>query len=125
MNLLLDTHILLWWLADDKQLSSDARELIQSTEHAKFISTATLWEIRIKEMIGKLTINADLAATMLDLPFEHLPIMPEHALSLIELPNLHRDPFDRMLISQCLCEKLVLLTHDKRLADYPISCVLV
>lgn len=118
MRLLLDTHIVIWALSEPDRLSAEAKALIQSADQL-FVSSGSIWEMAIKESIGKLEI--DLEATMAELTgmgvFE-LPISWQHAKHVQELPYHHRDPFDRLLIAQAICEPLILLSHDKIFSEY-------
>ena len=126
MKLLLDTHILLWWLTDDGKLSEKARQLIIDPDNGILISHASLWEIQIKTMSGKLT--ADLEVILQQLPannFQQLAIQANHFLALAKLPPLHQDPFDRLLIAQANHELLQLLTHDKNVSAYSSAIILV
>jgi PIN domain nuclease of toxin-antitoxin system len=126
MKLLLDTHILLWWLNDDERLSANARQIIQNPDNAIYVSHVSLWEIQIKTMTGKL--NADLEVIIQQLPknsFQQLPTHASHILTLAKLPLLHQDPFDRMLIAQAISEPLHLMTHDKNVSLYNESIILV
>lgn len=117
-GLLLDTHILLWWLADDPKLPAWAREAIADPETPCFVSAATLWEIGIKRDLGKLDAP-DVSATLVaEEGFLALPISLEHAERAAALPPIHRDPFDRMLIAQAHSEALRLVTVDGRFAEY-------
>jgi len=115
--LLLDTHLLLWALTQPARLKSRVRSLID--EHEVFVSSASIWEISIKSSLGKLEANPHLvlqsvAASGMRL----LPISGEHAAKVFELPNLHRDRFDRLLLAQALCDALTLLTDDAALGPY-------
>jgi PIN domain nuclease of toxin-antitoxin system len=118
MRILLDTHIYLWWLEDHIKLSLKARELIQSADEV-YISSASIWEGAIKISIGKL--DADLASLAQQISlngFIELPISAKHAAHLAQLPNHHRDPFDRMLVAQAVTEPLRLLSSDTQVAQY-------
>ena len=126
MNLLIDTHILLWWLNDDKRLPEKAKHLIQQPLNDVYISHISLWEIQIKIMTGKL--RADLDAILKQLPennFIELPSRTNHIIALSQLPMHHQDPFDRMLIAQAISEPLHLITHDKNVALYSDLILLV
>lgn len=123
MNLLLDTHALLWWLADDPQLSQEARSAIADPDNAVFLSAVVVWEIRIKEAIGKLDIPSDFAEVLAGQPFSELPVTVEHANALAGLPALHRDPFDRMLVAQATAERLTVVTRDVDIPRYGIATV--
>jgi PIN domain nuclease of toxin-antitoxin system len=126
MKLLLDTHILLWWLDDDKKLSEFGRQFIQNPDNDVYVSHASLWEIQIKNMSGKL--NASVETIIQQLPvnnFQQFSVHTDHILNLAKLPPHHQDPFDRMLVSQALSEPLHLITHDKNVSLYSESIVLV
>jgi PIN domain nuclease of toxin-antitoxin system len=123
MNLLLDTHILLWWLDDHPSLSSKARTLIGGGRHRVFISTVSLWEISIKKSLGKLIIPEDFEYVVAKQEMQFLPLKPEHAYKILDLPMHHRDPFDRMLIAQAQYEKFTLITSDACFSDYTISII--
>jgi len=121
MRLLLDTHVLLWWLEDNEALSPDVRSAIADPENLVHVSSATVWEMAIKSALGKLELPADWVEVLEGEPFRQLPITWEHARKIEELPAVHRDPFDRMLIAQSIVENLVLVTHDHLLSRYGIS----
>lgn len=118
MNLLLDTHTLLWWLAGAVELPKKARELVSDPGNLVFVSAASVWEIRIKQALGKVTVPPSFKEALAAEAFERLPIRIEHAHAVHELPPLHKDPFDRMLVAQAVCEELNLLTHDRQLQRY-------
>ena len=112
MRVLLDTHLLLWWLTDDPTLSAEARTLISDPETTVFISAVTMWEIWLKESLGKLRLPPDFETRMTEEAFENLPLTFQHTRQVASLPWRHRDPFDRMLVAQARCENLLLLTAD-------------
>lgn len=117
MRLLLDTHLLLWALAAPSKLPAAARKQIESAD--VFASAASIWEISIKAALGKLDADpAEILAAIEPAGFEALPITGTHAAKVVELPPLHKDPFDRMLVAQALCEPLILLTNDEVLRPY-------
>jgi len=118
VRILLDTHIYLWWLEDSPSLSHAARTMIGDAE-VVYVSSASLWEAIIKIGLGKLEANPeDLVAGISASGFEPLPITAEHTLALSHIANLHKDPFDRMLLSQALAEPLRLVTADRVLQSY-------
>ncbi len=125
MQYLIDTHILLWWLAGDERLSAPAQEIIGKSDHIIYVSSASLWEISIKKSLGKLQLNYDLEKVLKENDFTILSITQNHACSIEALPPHHRDPFDRMLITQAMCEKIQLITHDKELAVYGAHVMIV
>jgi PIN domain nuclease of toxin-antitoxin system len=124
MNLLLDTHVFLWAIDDDPRLSKAARAAIIDGNNIVFVSAATAWEISIKKAIGKLTVPQGNYLDELRLHrFTPLPITTEHALAVADLPQHHRDPFDRLLIAQAQMEKLTLVTGDIRIKQYAVQMI--
>lgn len=121
MNLLLDTHILLWWLTQNPQLDPAISTLIEHPNTAVWTSAVVIWEIRIKQSLGKLSIPDSFRNTLLNQGFIELPITAEHADHVHTLPLHHRDPFDRLLIAQAQKEKFTLATHDKQFKAYDIK----
>lgn len=111
---------MLWALSSPERLSERARKAVASPRHAVFVSAASCWEVEIKYGLGKLKVPNDLEAQIVDRRFLELPIRARHARALRELPLLHRDPFDRMLVAQALVEDLVLLTADDAVAAYHV-----
>jgi len=124
MNLLLDTHVLLWWLDDNPTLLIKAKEAIADGGNMVFVSVATIWEIRIKHALGKLKIPANFRNVLEQQAFEMLSITADHAHLIGELPAHHRDPFDRMLIAQALFEGFTLITRDSRFKRYKVSTIM-
>lgn len=120
MNLFLDTHILLWWLDDNHSLSKQARDAIATTDNLIFISVAVIWEIRIKQALGKLEIPPDFMIILKQQGFEILSITANHAYKVGDLPMHHRDPFDRLLITQAMEEGLTIMTHDRVFKKYGV-----
>lgn len=120
MTLLLDTHVLLWWLDDPKRLSRAARRAIQDGSNPVYISAAVAWEITIKKALGKLDAPDDLEDAIEANRFLSLPITIPHALAVRSLPHHHRDPFDRILIAQALHEGFRLVNRDSEIAKYPV-----
>ena len=118
MRTLLDTHLLLWWLEGSPRLSAQAGETIRDPENTVFVSAVSLWEIWLKQSLGKLRLPADFTERLAAESFESLPLMAAHTRQVALLPWRHRDPFDRMLVAQAQVEKLVLLTADEALAAY-------
>lgn len=121
MRLLLDTHVLLWWLANDPSLLGDTKAVISDPATSVFVSAATAWEIAIKQALGKLEAPSDLERQIQLNRFEPLSITIAHAYSAGTLPRHHDDPFDRMLVAQALAETLTIVTRDHRLGRYEIS----
>ena len=122
-RVLLDTHVVLWWLSDDPRLGLEARRLIASPDNHVFVSAASVWEMAIKSSIGKLSIPDNVERAVLDCGFVPLEITMEHAAVAGQLPPLHKDPFDRMLVAQAQTEGLELITLDRRLGGYGITTI--
>ena len=125
LKVLLDTHAYLWWLADDPELSYEARDILADPRTSAYVSAASIWEIAIKVKLGRLALGS--AGTMADLEaitgndFTELPIRARHAAAAGALPRHHEDPFDRMLVAQAIVEGLTLVTSDPAAAKYPGS----
>ena len=124
MNLLLDTHVLLWWLDANPTLSEKAKSTIADGNNLVFVSSAVIWEIRIKQALGKLEIPSNFRKVLDRQPFEMLAISAEHAHAVGDLPAHHRDPFDRMLIAQATVERLTLVTRDTIIRNYKIPVII-
>ena len=119
MKYLLDTSIFLWFLDADKRLSSEFREIIENDDNIKFISVASVWEIVIKVSLGKLPgLKVSAKEILKQLNFQTLDIELSHVLEVTNLPKIHKDPFDRIIISQAKVEGLILLTSDKKVMKY-------
>jgi PIN domain nuclease of toxin-antitoxin system len=125
MNVLLDTHAFLWWIADDPRLSQTARDAISDPDNEILVSAASAWEIAIKVGIGRLTVPAPakrfVPSQVQRNGFVALPIQFEHALGAEGLPRHHKDPFDRMLVAQARAEKLILVTDDPLIQRYNVE----
>ncbi|HEY7174758.1 MAG TPA: type II toxin-antitoxin system VapC family toxin [Micromonosporaceae bacterium] len=119
MRLLADTHVVLWWLADDARLSDDLKTVLDF-EPDVFVSAATVWEVAIKQATGKLRAPVDLAERVSESGFKELPIQARHAAAAGRLPPIHRDPVDRMLVAQARSEDLMLVTRDANIRRYDV-----
>jgi PIN domain nuclease of toxin-antitoxin system len=122
MRLLLDTHILLWTIADSSKLSGAARALIGKPGSELSFSAASLWEIAIKAGQRREGFRIDVSSlrrSLFDNEYEELPMTGAHAAALGNLPPIHRDPFDRLLVAQAIVERLTLVTSDRVVAKYP------
>lgn len=125
MRLLLDTHAFLWWISDDPRLSERAIELISEPANVVFFSAVSGWEVVVKASLGRV----ELAEPPGDLiprevarnAFEILPLHLRHALGVADLPQIHRDPFDRMLVAQAIAEELTLISKDSVMKRYPLN----
>jgi len=124
-SFLIDTHVLLWWLADDATPSARAQSLLMDPEHTCHISAATIREIRIKEQLKKLSIPKKFESVVEQPGLSFLPITHIHANAVAKLPLLHSDPFDRMILAQADCERVTVLTHDAQFKKYKVPVVLV
>jgi PIN domain nuclease of toxin-antitoxin system len=120
VRLLLDTHTLLWWLADEG-LAAQAREAIADPANIVVVSAASAWEISIKKALGRLTAPDDLEHQVDIGGFTPLSISIAHGIAAGQLPRHHDDPFDRMLIAQAVEEGLTIVTRDKRFEDYGVA----
>lgn len=127
MRLLLDTHAFLWAAADPDQLRAKARAAIEDSTNEVLISAAVAWEISIKVALGKLTVPAAPAvwfpARVRSLGFQTLDISAAHGLAIVGLPDIHRDPFDRIMIAQTQIEGLTFVTRDPENRRYPINAI--
>ena len=122
MRLLLDTHLLVWTVGADERLSPRARRLIGDPENEPVFSTASLWEVAIKHALRRADFQYDprvMRRALLDNRYEELTVTGEHAVAVANLPPLHKDPFDRLLVAQSIVEGITLLTSDPRVAQYP------
>ena len=121
MNLLLDTHIALWAITDDPRLSDAARELILAPEATAWVSVASLWEIAIQHSLGRGNMpvsGSEARSYFQEAGYRLLDIRAEHAVAVEQLPPLHADPFDRLLLAQAMVEPMRLLTHDRQMVAY-------
>jgi PIN domain nuclease of toxin-antitoxin system len=124
VKFLLDTHILLWWLDADPLLSHEAMVLISNPENTVFVSAVSLWEIWLKQSLGKLRLPANFVDRLAAESFENLPLTASQTARVSDLAWVHRDPFDRMLVAQAEADNLVLLTADEVLAGYGSAVLL-
>lgn len=124
MRLLLDTHAFLWWIAADDRLSAEASNAIADGSNDVIVSAAVGWEIAVKWALGRLDLPGPPGEVVPDQlernAFEVLPVHLRHVLSLPELPDLHADPFDRILVAQALVDDLTLVTADETVRSYPV-----
>jgi len=121
MNYLIDTHVLLWWLTDDKRLNQRVRQILSAKP--VWCSVVTLWEITVKEQIGKIDLPDSFDEVLRGSGFIWMDITLNHIAELHQLPRLHRDPFDRLLIAQALNEELTLITADKQIHQYNVPAI--
>jgi len=118
MRLLIDTHVYLWSVTDDPKLTKAARKLILEAEEV-FVSSASIWEAAIKVGLGKLQADVDMLVSEIEVSgFKELPVRAVHAALVRSLPDIHRDPFDRLLVAQAMSEPLRLVTADGYLSSY-------
>ena len=121
MRLLLDTHVVIWWLASDRRLGAAARKAIEDEQSAVFISAVTGVELSTKKSLGRLDAPDDLSEQMEAFSFEELPVTLAHGFEAGRLPWHHKDPFDRILVAQARCEDLTLVTSDRILSEYDVQ----
>ncbi len=124
MSLLLDTHVILWWL-EGSRLNEAITERIADARELVVVSAASIWEASIKADLGKLEVPEELATAVVDEGFEPLPITFGHAERAGALPPHHHDPFDRMLVAQALIEGLTVVTHDPAFEPYGVNLLRV
>jgi PIN domain nuclease of toxin-antitoxin system len=119
VRLLLDTHVLLWWVSADRRLSTETRDLIAATDNEVAVSAASFWEIAIKISLRRIEIDLQQLLTVVKADgFEELPVRAAHTVLLPSLPPLHNDPFDRLLIAQAIAEGHKLVTRDAAILGY-------
>ena len=121
MNLILDTHIILWWLDNSDKLPEKYLRAIENSNNICFISSASIWEISIKSAIGKLEIPDNFTDILHQEGFRELPVSWTHAAMVRKLPFHHKDPFDRLIIAQSIIEDYTLLTVDKIIPEYEVK----
>ena len=121
MRLLLDTHVLLWWLGNDPSLTEEHRKFIQDKRNSCYVSAASVWEISINSAIGKLEITPEYLEVLRSQGFLELPISWTHAQAVRQLPQHHRDPFDRLLVAQAATEGMALLSVDPIVKKYEVT----
>lgn len=121
MNLILDTHILLWAAAQPERLSEKAVSLIDDMQNKLYFSSASIWEVVIKNNLNRADFSVDphlLRRALVENGYLELPIAVQHVLAIAHLPNIHKDPFDRILVAQAESEGILLLTMDDTVAAY-------
>jgi PIN domain nuclease of toxin-antitoxin system len=127
MRALLDTHVFLWWVSDDERLSPRARDVIGAGPDEILFSVVSAWEIVLKAALGRLQVAPDPTSFVSEHlqanSFTVLPMHLRHALAVADLPDHHRDPFDRMLIAQARSEGLAIISSDQDVARYPVEVV--
>ena len=122
-NLLLDTRVALWWLESPDRLDPHARRMILLSEGTLWLSAASLWEMAIKKSLGQLTYPPTLLDALAHDGIKVLSVQAQHALAVAELPLLHRDPFDRVLVAQARVEGLTIVTRDEKVRSYDVPCL--
>ncbi|MBY0503375.1 MAG: type II toxin-antitoxin system VapC family toxin [Bryobacteraceae bacterium] len=128
MKLLLDTHILIWAAFTPARLSTATQSLLMDVGNELFFSPVNLWEVAIKRALGRRDFQFDsriLRRSLLQNDYQELPVTSDHAVAINQLPGIHKDPFDRLLIAQSTVEGILLLTADPTVAQYPAPVKLV
>lgn len=123
MRLLLDSHVLLWWLEDPKLLDRKLQTILHDPRNEAFFSPASIWELGLKVAKGNLQFPSNFTDILLADGFDELPVTSAHAMRTLTLPRIHLDPFDRMLIAQTLCEGLVLATREATISRYDVPTI--
>jgi PIN domain nuclease of toxin-antitoxin system len=124
VNLLLDSHVFLWWKLSDPRISGKVEDAIRKAPEV-YVSVATAWELGLKVNLGKLRLAEPVEQGVVSAGFRELPVTFRHTSTAVSLPMHHRDPFDRMLIAQALCEKLMIVTHDTAITQYEVPVLWV
>ena len=126
MNVLLDTHVLLWFMDGDEKMPAAVKEVIHNTDNKVYVSIASIWEIAIKYSIGKLKLKKGIENFLTRIDengFILLEIDTKHIIAVTKLPFIHRDPFDRMLVAQATVESLYVMTVDSNIIQYNVDVV--
>ncbi len=127
MKVLLDTHAFLWWITDDPRISSRARDVVQDAENELYLSAASGWEIAIKTQLVRLRLPGEpdvyLVRQMSMNAIRPLAITMRHSLFVYGLPDIHKDPFDRMIVAQSILEEMPLLTKDGNIPKYGVRVI--
>lgn len=123
MKVLLDTHVFLWWLQDSRKLGGEIRGIIACPGNEVWVSAAVCWEISIKRKLGKLIFNGDPQHEIQRNGFLLVPIDCRHVRELDQLPDIHKDPFDRIMIAQARTMGMQLLTEDEKIRAYPVNTI--
>ena len=126
MDYILDTHTIIWFLNGDNKLSEKSKKIIENQDHTKFVSIATIWEIAIKTSLNKFKFDKGFKKFLHlieDNGFEIIPISVEHALTVSTLNFIHRDPFDRLIVSKALSDNLTIITKDEYIEKYDVRTI--
>jgi len=124
VRLLLDSSVVLWSLQSPERLPTEAVVAITDPVNSVDVSVVSLWELAIKQSVGKLTVDGNLREHLTLQSFSELPVLGNHTLAVRDLPLHHRDPFDRLLIAQAICEGLTIVTADRAFATYNVPIML-
>lgn len=120
---LLDTHIILWWLTSPEKVVPKVRKIISDRKNKIFLSSVSFWEMAIKQSLGRLTVPKNVLEVLISEGFEILHLTAEEGLSVSDLPFIHNDPFDRILIIQAKLNNLVFITNDSKILGYPVITI--
>jgi PIN domain nuclease of toxin-antitoxin system len=124
MNYLVDTNVLIWMSMQSSGLSKETTRILESLDNTIWFSAISFLEVAIKQSLRKADFNVDpirLRVALIAEGYHELSVTGAHAVRVLDLPLIHRDPFDRLLVAQALCEDLVLMTADRAIADYPVK----
>jgi PIN domain nuclease of toxin-antitoxin system len=125
VKVLLDTHVFMWWINEDARMSENAHRVLSDGHNELVFSAASGWEMAIKVRVGKLRVDGPLgpylSTQLAQNSMQVLAVSLRHAVGVSELPTLHRDPFDRLLVAQALAEDLAIVTADPAIAQYPVE----
>lgn len=120
MRYLLDTHIFVWWMETNKKLTIDIKEIIEDPNNNISLSVVSIWELTIKNKLGKFKFPPNWQATLKESQLNILPVDLKHTFALDLLPLIHKDPFDRMLVAQAVAENCTLITTDPKITRYKV-----
>ena len=124
MRLLLDTHVLLWWIADDPRIGLQSRGVLRDRSNQVLVSVVSLWELALKAQVGKLVTNIEEVSEGLEQDgFTRLAIADSHLVALTSVPRHHKDPFDHLLVAQAIAEDATLMSEDRWMPSYPVPVV--
>lgn len=125
MRYLIDTHVLVWFVSEPKRLTEEMHDALRDFDNEVWVSAATFWEIAMNRSRGRMTFHGKMSESLRVASFLELPVRGAHYEAAVALPEIHKDPFDRLLVAQALVEGLTLVTHDRMLAAYNVPMIRV